>query len=153
MANKRPVGFLSGQGLSMGLDDGGPGPQGFNFVLKVAEGVRSIITVGVVGAPVHGLIIVTLVVSGLIGGWSVRSRCRCIWSWGWAIWGRSGLVNRGRSVRSGGSIRGRMIGADSSQNGGQNANYGLHVPKIIVGKTFHAQYAYQSAIKLSHSMM
>jgi hypothetical protein len=123
MTNKGPVGFLASQRRSMGLNKGSPLPQGFNFILKVAKGIGSLITVGVVRATVDGLIFVALIVGRgsmvggrgrFVSGGMVRCRgrfvgrcrcmvgCRCRFISGGrdmiGCWGR--FVSRGRVIRS-----------------------------------------------------
>ena len=145
------VGLLAGQRLPMGVNEGSPLPEGFNFVLKVAESVGGFITVRVVGAPIHGLVFVALVMSGsrmvwlrggFIGGrfvgsgsWFVGSGSRFIGSGSRFIGSRfigSGFIGSG--FVGSGFVRGGFVGSRSvwvvsishGHQNGQNSNTSLH---------------------------
>ena len=73
---------MAGQSSAMGINEGSPLPESLDFVLEVAEGVGGFITVGVVGAPVHGLVFVALVGGGLVWGGFVGCRGGFVRCWG-----------------------------------------------------------------------
>ena len=66
----------------MGVNKCGSLPQGIDFVLKVAKGIRSFITVGVVRTSIDWFILITVIMgrSRFVRGRSgfVRGRCRFI---------------------------------------------------------------------------
>ena len=66
----------------MGVNKCGSLPQGIDFILKVAKGIRSFITVGVVRTSIDWFILITVIMgrSRFVRGRSgfVRGRCRFI---------------------------------------------------------------------------
>ena len=73
----------------MGVNKCGSLPQGIDFVLKVAKGIRSFITVGVVRTSIDWFILITVIMGR---SRFVRGRCRFIRGRCGFIRGRCGVV-------------------------------------------------------------
>ena len=111
-SHKGSVRFLAGQSGAVGINEGSPLPEGLDFVLEMAESVGSVITIRVVRAQNHGLVLVALVVcgSGFVG---------C----GGGFVG-SGMIGCGSGVIGCGSVRAGSRSCGYAN--GQKSNTSLH---------------------------